>query len=209
MKIKNYTIKTVKKIIRKKPMPCSLEKEFKENGLGEYLEKVYTRSAELLEENKNVSKAQMTHLEQILPCIAFYEALIEIEGSKEKALNIYDGWCLKKIEKIGKVIPVIMKIPRLYKKVPSIMEKMLDRLFGTMAGFEYRRVDCKKGFAADMLVCPYVEMCKKYGCIEIAQYFCKSDDLTYGNMHPKVIWARTKTLGTGGACCDFKILIKD
>ena len=209
MKIANYTTKEAKRIIRKKPMPCSLEKEFKNNGLSNELEKVYIRSAELLEENKNVSKTQMTHLEQILPCIAFYETLIEIEGSKDKALKLYDGWCLKKIEKIGKIIPIIMKFPGLYKKAPSIMDKMLDKLFGAKAGFEYRNVECNNGFAADMLICPYVEMCKKYGCIEIAQYFCKSDDLTYGNMHPKVIWARTKTLGTGGDCCDFKILIKD
>ena len=52
MKITNYTTKEAKRIIRKKPMPCSLEKEFKNNGLSNELEKVYIRSAELLEENK-------------------------------------------------------------------------------------------------------------------------------------------------------------
>lgn len=28
------------------------------------------------------------------------------------------------------------------------------------------------------------------------------------DMHPKVIWGRTQTLGKGGDCCDFRMSIK-
>lgn len=48
----------------------------------------------------------------------------------------------------------------------------------------------------------------KYGCPELTQFFCKSDDICYGNLHPKLVWARTKTLGMGGDCCDFKLYMK-
>lgn len=202
-------IKRAKKCIKKKPMPSSLEREFKNNGLESMLEGVYKRTAELLEDNQNASKALMMHLEQILPSIAFYEALVAKEGSQEKALAVFEKWCFIKIEKMAKWIPVMMKIPGLYKKVPEIMRIMLDKMFGHAAGFDYIEKEQKNGFAVDMTICPYVETCKKYGCPELAQFFCKSDDICYGNMHPKLVWGRTKTLGMGGDCCDFSLWIKE
>ena len=204
----NY-FKLAKKYIKNKPMPCSLKQEFENHALGYLLEGIYHRTAELLKENKYASPALQRHLQQILPCIAFYEALVEKAGSKENALEIYAAWCFGKIEKMAKWIPRIMKIPGLYKKVPDIMRGMLDKLFGHAAGFDYVEVECENGFAVNMTVCPYVETCKKYGCPELVQYFCKSDDIIYGNMHKKLVWGRTKTLGTGGDCCDFSMWIKE
>lgn len=102
-----------------------------------------------------------------------------------------------------------MKFPGLYKKVPSIMEMLLAKTFGEKCGFKYIHKECENGFAADMLMCPYFETCKKYACPELTQMFCKSDDICYGNMHSKLVWARTKTLGMGGDCCDFKLYIKN
>lgn len=203
------TMKLAKKYIHSKPMPSSLEKEFKKNGLESLLEKVYIRTAELIEENQDVSEAKMAHLKQILPSIAFYEALLEKERNQEQALAVYEKWCFLKIEKMAKMIPVIMKIPGLYKKVPGIMRKMLEKIFGHAAGFDYIEKEQENGFAADLIQCPYMETCKKYGCLELAQFFCKSDDICYGNMHPKLVWGRTKTMGMGGDCCDFNLYIKN
>lgn len=204
----NSMIKKARKYVKKEPIPSSLEKEFKINGLDSMLDDVYQRTAELLEDNQNASKARMAHLEQILPSIAFYEALLAKEGSQEKALAVFEKWCFIKIEKMAKWIPRIMKIPGLYKKVPGIMKIMLDKMFGHAAGFDYIEKEQKNGFAVDMTVCPYVETCKKYGHPELAQFFCKSDDICYGNMHPKLMWGRTKTLGMDADCCDFSLWIK-
>ena len=172
------------------------------------MEKVYHRTAELVMENENISKAQMVHMEQILPCIAFYEILLEKEGSQERALEVFEQWCFCRIEKMAKIIPVLMKIPGLYKTVPGIMRGMLDKLFGHAAGFDYVEVEQENGFAVNMTVCPYVGACEKYKCPELVQFFCKFDDICYGNMHPSLVWGRTKTLGTGGDCCDFKLWVK-
>ncbi|MCR5053314.1 MAG: L-2-amino-thiazoline-4-carboxylic acid hydrolase [Lachnospiraceae bacterium] len=38
--------------------------------------------------------------------------------------------------------------------------------------------------------------------------FCDADDICYGNMHPKISWDRTKTIGHGDGVCDFKVHIK-
>ena len=206
---KGQALRIARKWIKSKPMPSSLEEEFKRNGWNDLLEDVYARTAELVQDNENASKGVLEHFEQILPCIAFYEVLLKKEGSKERALEIFEQYCFIKIIKMAKWIPVIMKIPGLYKTIPSLMNKMLDAKFGTKAKFSYIRRDCKNGFAVDMVKCPYVETCKKYGCPELTQFFCKSADYCYGNMHPKLIWARTKTLGTGGDCCDFKLYIKE
>lgn len=154
-------------------------------------------------------EAVMQHLKQILPCIAFYEVLLEKEGEHDKALAKYEEWCFLKIRKMAKIIPIAMKFPGLYKKTPAIMRKLLDSTFGEAAGFKYREKEIANGFVVDMMVCPYVVTCAKYGCPEIVQFFCKSDDITCGNMHPKLVWGRTKTLGMGGACCDFKLSVKE
>ncbi|MBQ5312914.1 MAG: L-2-amino-thiazoline-4-carboxylic acid hydrolase [Oscillospiraceae bacterium] len=207
-KEKDYK-KLAKKFIRQKPMPSALKKEFQKQGLDEALENVYNRTAELLEDNENQPDGVKMHLKQILPSIAFYEALLKTEGDKERALQRFGACCFVKIEKMAKIIPVVMRIPGLHKKTPAIMNKMLDSMFGSNNGFRYERVDIANGFAANMLVCPYVETCKKYNCPELAQFFCKSDDICYGNMHPKLIWGRTQTLGCGGDCCDFSLYLKD
>ncbi len=205
---RKQAISFAKRCIRKKPMPCSLENTFKKQGLGHLLGDVYIRTAELIQDNQDANKALMTHLQQILPCIAFYEALLAKEGSKDKALALFEKWCFLKIEKMAKWIPIVMKIPGLYKKMPALMRSMLDKLFGRAAGFDYEDVKQENGFAVNMIICPYVETCKKYGCPELAQFFCKSDDICYGNMHPKLVWGRMKTLGMGGDCCDFKLTIR-
>lgn len=197
-----------KKCIKKESMPSSLAAEFRKNGMEHLLEKVHIRTAELVQENYGVDKALRNHLQQILPCIAFYEVLVDEKSSKEEALELYGRWCLLKVEKMAKLIPVIMKVLGLYKLMPKLFNKMLDGMFGEKAGFRSRNISTDDGFSVEMTVCPYVEMCCKYNCLEIAQYFCKSDDICYGNMHPKLIWGRTETLGTGGDCCDFKLHIK-
>ena len=52
--------------------------------------------------------------------------------------------------------------------------------------------------------CPYVDFCRAYGCSEIITVFCDSDDVSFGNIHPRLIWGRTKTIGRGDSVCDFK-----
>ena len=55
----------------------------------------------------------------------------------------------------------------------------------------------------DMTKCPYHDACVEHGCPELCPCFCDSDDIAYDDLHPKLLWRRTKTLGRGGDCCDF------
>lgn len=101
-----------------------------------------------------------------------------------------------------------IKIPGLYRLMPRIFRSIMQKSFGENAGFKATYYDCPNNeFRADMTVCPYLEMCRKYGCPEIVPAFCETNDVAYGNMHPNIIWGRTKTLGKGGDCCDFKLTV--
>lgn len=60
----------------------------------------------------------------------------------------------------------------------------------------------------DMTVCPYWSYCVKYDCPELATAFCNSDDISYGNMHPKLVWGRNKILSNGSDYCNFILEIK-
>ena len=96
----------------------------------------------------------------------------------------------------------------LYRLMPAMCSMMLDRMFGHSAGFDYRPVPGAPKFSVDMTRCPYVDTCVRYGCPELARISCQADDVTYGNLHPRLIWARTQTLGTGGSCCDFRLHLR-
>ena len=102
-----------------------------------------------------------------------------------------------------------MKIPGLYRVAPGLFNYLIDKMFGPEAGFQSKKVPGVKGFARDMVKCPYQLTCERYGYSELTQFFCKSDDITYGSMHPKLVWARTKTLGRGDDYCDFRLFIKN
>jgi len=52
--------------------------------------------------------------------------------------------------------------------------------------------------------CPYAELCTAYSCPEIITVFCDSDDIAFGDIHPRLIWGRTKTIGRGSEICDFR-----
>jgi len=200
--------KYAKKQIKKQFMTKSLEKRFVENGYAEVLNKVYYRAAELFEENATSNSALQKHLNQLLPCIAFYETLIDSTIDKDEALQTFDNWAFDELKKVAFLIQKIAKVG-LYKKFPTMFDKLIDKSFGAKAGFVSKSVEGGAVFSRDMMVCPYFETCQKYGCPELTQFFCKSDDVIYGNIHPNLIWGRTKTLGTGGNCCDFRLHLRE
>lgn len=200
--------KKVERIIRMTPVPKGLYNGFRQQGWEERLPAVYTRSAELLTEHAGGGWAKQMHMKQLLPMIAFYEAAQELTGSREGALAFFEAHAFTEAQKMVKPARFLMKLG-LYRLMPTLCGLMLDMLFGKKAGFDYRPVPDAPKFSVDMTVCPYFETCKRYGVPELTQFACRADDITYGNLHPKLVWARTQTLGTGGSCCDFRLHLKE
>ena len=168
------------------------------------------RLTDLRRENAGASKEKQLHLErQILPGIAAYETLQTVLP-KDEALQTIHGYVEQRAQKQKKAFIQLLRIPGLYRLVPGIFCRETPRFFGTAAGFAATDIQTSGGvWRIDMTKCPYHDTCVQYGCPELCCCFCDSDDITYGNMHPKLFWRRTKTLGRGDDCCDFCLKLRD
>lgn len=170
---------------------------------------MHRRIEQLREDYAGASKAMWEHLEaQILPGIAIYETLQTVMP-QEEALQTVHGYVEKRAWKIYAVFRGILKIPLLYKKLPVLFAKAVHKMFGPDAGFVAVEHEASAdAIWFDMTRCPYHDACVKYHCPELCPCFCDSDDITYDNLHPNLVWHRTKTLGRGDDCCDFGLYIR-
>lgn len=184
-------------------------KAFGKNRAGRITKKAQLKYNQLCEENAEETKEMQAHTRKhIYPAIAVFWAMLEENVERDTAAEILNNFYEKQREPTGMAIRAILRIPALYKFVPRFFTKMTKNSFGENAGFRARWLQAsKKEMRFDMLVCPYQDLCIKYGCPEIVRGFCRSDDICYGNMHPKLHWGRTKTLGLGGDCCDFRLTV--
>ena len=162
------------------------------------------RLDQLREDFIGVSQQMQVHLEgQILPGIAVYE-MLQTVLPKEQALQCVHDYVEQRAWKIRHIFVRLLRLPGLYRRVPPIFEKSVHKMFGASAGFTFVFHPAPAGsIRFDMTRCPYHTLCGKYGCPELCHCFCDSDDITYDNLHPKLLWHRTKTLGRGDDCCDF------
>lgn len=167
-------------------------------------EKLAARMAALRAEHAGAPKQVQFHLEsQILPGIAAYETLQTVMP-KDEALRTVHGYVEAHAQKMRKSILKLLRIPGLYRLPPVLFSKLTPKFYGEAAGFAATEYQTSGGvWRIDMTKCPYHDTCVQHGCPELCPCFCDSDDVTYDNMHPKLRWHRTKTLGRGGNCCDF------
>ena len=185
-------------------------------GLTMYLTKAAALSAAfdarlqaLRADNAAAGKEKQFHLEkQILPGIAAYETLQTVMP-KDEALETIHSYVEQKARRQKKLFLRLMRIPGLYKKVPGIFSEQTPKLFGVTAGFASRDIQTTGGvWRIDMIKCPYHDACVHYGCPELCPCFCDSDDITYNDLHPDLLWHRTRTLGRGNDCCDFCLKLR-
>ena len=168
------------------------------------------RYDELLWENRDEPKGYHMHTrERIYPAIAVFDAMTASGIDRKQAADLlveYYKW------RSGMLVPKIkafFKIPGMYKIVPKFFFKMTKKSFGPDAGFASAdEFLSKTEMRLNMVKCPYFDKCSQYGCPEIVRGFCDADDICYGDMHPKLSWDRTKALGYGADCCDFRIHIR-
>ena len=165
------------------------------------------RYEELCRENASDPKALRRHTyKRIYPGIAVYETMRGKGIDRDKAVGYLQAYFQQITAKMQPHIRRSLMIPGLAKRIPEIMMRMTQRFFGTDAGFLYEIPEGHGNvMRANMVRCPYFETCRRYGCPEITVAYCDSDDAMYGNMHPKLIWGRTKTIGRGDDCCDFSL----
>ena len=194
-----------------KQVAVHLEKRYGQTKAQAIMGKALKRYEELIEENKDEPKEYYMHTRQrIYPSIAVFDAIIGEGIDRGEAADFVVTYYKWRSSKLAPKIKAIMKIPGLYKVVPKFFYSMTRKSFGPQAGFASDNMHLRKNdMGFDMIKCPYNDNCVKYGCPEIVKGFCDADDICYGNIHPKLVWGRTKTLGHGGDVCDFRISIKE
>lgn len=145
----------------------------------------------------------------IFPVVTAFHALIAMGKSRQQAADEAGAVFLKLMDDIADSIRRALKVPGLHRLIPWIFKTMMPKLFTEDAGFRFTFHPTDRHRATfDMQECPYLQVCRELDCPEIAPVFCATDDTCYGNMHPNLIWNRTKTLARGGDCCDFDLYLQ-
>ena len=165
----------------------------------------------LCAENSSDSKELRSHsYKRIYPGIAVYEAMRSEGISQEKAVWYIREYFQRLAAKRVPFFQRAIKTFGLARKFPHLFVAGVKKSCQSNAGFVYELPESHYNEARINIVrCPYFEICKRYGCPEITSAYCDSDDAGYGNLHPNLIWGRTKTIGHGGDCCDFLLEYKE
>lgn len=163
----------------------------------------------LVSKNENESKALKTHSQQrIYPAIAVFRVLLSKGYSRNQAAEVIKHFYKEKASSGAKKIQRILKLPYLYKIVPRLASKKIEKTFNEAAGFSFKKYETtNEVFKLDMKKCPYFSICNRNDASEIVDAFCTADDIAYTNMHPRLLWKRKSTLARGGKICDFLIEI--
>lgn len=152
-------------------------------------------------------RALRQHLEEnILPGVALYQTLLEEEGSQEQAMRLvkaaFDEWSVPNrrfMERLG-------RLPFFYGLMRALVRVTMRRNFPE-PGWTTEWVEVSgQEISFHMKRCFYLEVLEGYGVPELTAQYCRMDDVIYEGVSPYVEWARTRTLGRGDACCDFRFV---
>lgn len=188
-----------------------LEKKYGLDKSQAIMDRAFKRYDELVEENKDEPKEYHIHTwQRIYPAIAMFDAMTSEGIEREAAANFLNDYYRWRASEMAPKIKALFKIPGLYKFVPNFFFNMTKKSFGPQMGFAYEdKYLAKNEMRFNMVKCPYNDKCTQYGYPEIVKGYCDADDICYGNMHPRLTWGRTKTIGHGYDVCDFMIRIKE
>lgn len=188
------------KIRQQKDIKAFLAEEF---GADRASALFYTQEKTLramIESERGKSKIQrMTLRETILPCVALYKTLLE-EVSKEEAYAYTQKYMTEWVA--AKSHASMAKMER----VPGFYELYSVGFLGVVRATDLWESEQKRGkgcFEVTITKCLWHTASAEHGCAELCRAFCDVDNVTYGGLR-KIGFARTQTLGYGGACCDFR-----
>ena len=182
-----------------------LDRRFPQEESDAYWKKAAEKLDQLLKQYASLPKEYRIHTDsRIFPYAVIYLTLIERLG-KDEAYRIIKEPTLKRAERIGKKLAVLMRIPGM----PGLFVKMWDpltrKLFGEKNGFRNVFYPKQKDvYRMDIISCPYYRYFGELGCPELTKISCACDDMVYGHL-PNLKFERNSTLGRGGERCDFCI----
>ena len=193
------------KIKQQKQIKEFLIEEFGEEQGNKIFLKQETKLDSLIKNSKDKTENQMKALIQtILPRIAMYKVLLEENITEEASYEYIRKYMMEKIATKKHASMVKMeKIPGFY----GIYSKIFLKFMKKTDLQESTQKKEKTSFDVTITKCLWHTACVENGCATLCRLFCDVDDVTYGNLK-KLGFSRTKTLGSGGDCCDFHFFKK-
>ena len=164
---------------------------------------IVSEYSSLLKEHSNASKMLMRHLQNaILPAVAIYRVLPQNGASKTEAKRMIRAAIRESAIPMCKTFRKMGRLPGFYSLFKRMCKMSSKTAYGS-SGWDMQWIESGRDeITWNCHSCFYHNTLSKYGIPELTPYFCESDDVMYGNI-PGIKWCRTKTLGRGGAMCDF------
>jgi hypothetical protein len=150
------------------------------------------------------------HLDMlILPGLALYQTLLEEDDNAEAVLAEMESIFETTFSPFFRFMLFVDRAPRSFTLFRRTARTTLKHVFPP-EGWETETVeDSDRAFAFNMVSCLYLNVLTAYGAPELTPLYCRMDELLYEKLPPMIIWERTKTLGRGGDCCDFRWSLRD
>lgn len=139
---------------------------------------------------------------RILPGLSIYKALLEENDDQEKVfIEVETLFRSAFFTTRIRGIRLLNLLPAPFKLIKPALRMMTKREY--LPGSQKVVEDSRDCFAVDVYRCLILDMLTEHGAAELTVLYCKTDDWL-AECLPKVSWERTKTLGRGDDCCDFR-----
>ena len=163
-----------------------------------------------LQHHDQNSKIRQHTFLKIYPAVSLYHSLQYNGIPRSEAWDIVADYFYSTAQDYADSMKKMLTIPGLYKLMPLMWKIVTRSQFGTKAGFLYYFYNVgNRRVKFDMTQCTYCKYFKEEGCPELISIFCHMDDIQNEDLHPKLLWNRTKTMGNGDELCDFDLIVKD
>jgi hypothetical protein len=139
---------------------------------------------------------------RVLPGLSIYKALLETNGDREKVLiEVESLFRAGFFTEMTRGIRWLNHLPNPFFVVRPVLKMMTRDEY--LPGSQEIVEDTPDCFALNVYRCFILDTLTNLEAQELTASFCKMDDWLSEAM-PKVSWERTKTLGRGDDCCDFR-----
>lgn len=184
----------------------ALGRELGEQKAREILQAAAERHEDLYAERKQYGiRALRNHLEQnILPGIALYQTLLGDPDTQQRAMRLVEAAFGEWVALNRRRMEWLGRLPIFYWLMRAAIKPMMRWEFPE-EGWETEWMETSgEAIAFNMRSCFYLDVLESHGVPELTAQYCRADDLVYEDVSPYVRWARTRTLGRGDECCDFR-----
>lgn len=141
----------------------------------------------------------------IYPFVAIYRTLLEGGLTQDEAMeHMFAIMETRTRQGMRKTYEKMGKLPFFYTLFRFMFTKGLG---GDSWDVEWKS-NTGKCFAYDITRCLWHDACTELGCPELCRIFCRNDELNFNDVSRHLYFERTKTLGNGDDCCDFRFYPK-